>query len=60
METSALSGDNIDKAFEMMINEAYKICHSEMLADVNIDIGKSDELSLKRSKEETPDNKKCC
>ena len=60
METSALSGDNIDKAFEMMINEAYKICHSEMLADVNIDIGKSDELSLKRPKEETPDNKKCC
>ena len=58
METSALSGDNIDKAFEMMINEAYKICHSEMLADVNIDIGKSDELSLKRPKEETPDNKK--
>ena len=53
METSALSGDNIDKAFEMMINEAYKICHSEMLADVNIDIGKSDELSLKRPKEET-------
>ena len=60
METSALSGDNIDKAFEMMINEAYKICHSEMLADVNIDIDKSDELSLKRPKEETPDNKKCC
>ena len=60
METSALSGDNIDKSFEMMINEAYKICHSEMLADVNIDIGKSDELSLKRPKEETPDNKKCC
>ena len=60
METSALSGDNIYKAFEMMINEAYKICHSEMLADVNIDIGKSDELSLKRPKEETPDNKKCC
>ena len=60
METSALSGDNIDKAFEIMINEAYKICHSEMLADVNIDIGKSDELSLKRPKEETPDNKKCC
>ena len=60
METSALSGDNIDKAFEMMINEAYKICHSEMLADVNIDIGKSDELSLKRPKEETPDNKKSC
>jgi small GTP-binding protein len=60
METSALSGDNIDKAFEMMINEAYKICHSEMLANVNIDIGKSDELSLKRPKEETPDNKKCC
>ena len=50
METSALSGDNIDKAFEMMINEAYKICHSEMLADVNIDIDKSDELSLKRPK----------
>ena len=27
LETSAFSGDNLDKAFDMMINEVYKKCH---------------------------------
>ncbi len=38
METSALSGENLDKAFEMMMNEIYKKCHEEMLAEGDVDI----------------------
>ena len=38
METSAFSGDNLDKAFEMMMNKVYKKCHEEMLADGDLDI----------------------
>ncbi len=38
METSALSGDNLEKAFELMINQVYKKCHEEMLAENDVDI----------------------
>ena len=38
METSALSGDNLEKAFEKMMNEVFQKCHEEMLADGDLDI----------------------
>ena len=59
METSAFSGENLDKAFDMMINEVYKKCHEEMLAEGDVDIiegGKDINLENKKTEEK----KKCC
>ena len=61
METSALSGENLDKAFEKMINEVYKKCHEEMMADVDVDIiGKSEDINLGKTQPKAPAKKKCC
>ena len=47
LETSALSGENLDKAFDKMMNEVYKKCHEEMLADdVDIIDGKGTDINL--------------
>ncbi len=59
LETSALSGANLDKAFEMMINEVYKKCHEEMLADDDLDIEGGQEINLSKKPENT-ESKKCC
>ena len=59
METSAYSGDNIDKAFDNMITDVYNKCKSEMLANVQIDIGKSKDINLNQNKEDKK-GKKCC
>ena len=59
LETSALSGANLDKAFEMMINEVYKKCHEEMLADDDLDIEGGQEINLNKKPENT-ESKKCC
>ena len=59
METSAYSGDNIDKAFDNMITDVYNKCKSEMLANVEIDIGKSKDINLNQNKEDKK-GKKCC
>ncbi len=59
LETSALSGENLDKAFELMMNEIYKKCHEEMLAENDLEIidgGK--DINLKKS--ENTEKKKCC
>ena len=59
LETSALSGENLDKAFDMMMNEVYKKCHEEMLAEGDIDIiegGKDINLENKKGEEK----KTCC
>jgi small GTP-binding protein len=60
METSALSGDNLDKAFDMMINEVYKKCHEEMLAEDDLDIEGGQDINLNKKPENTGNNKKCC
>ena len=62
METSALSGENLDKAFDKMINEVYKKCHEEMIAEADIDIvGPSKDISLDKTKPNTDaQKKKCC
>ena len=59
METSAYSGDNIDKAFDNMITDVYNKCKSEMLANVEIDIGKSKDINLNQNKEDKK-WKNCC
>ena len=59
LETSALSGENLDKAFDKMMNEVYKKCHEEMLADdVDIIDGKGTDINL--DKKDVNEKKKCC
>ena len=59
LETSALSGENLDKAFDKMMNEVYKKCHEEMLADdVDIIDGKGKDINL--DKKDANEKKKCC
>ena len=61
METSALSGENLEKAFEKMINEVFKKCHEEMTADVDIEaVGPSKDISLDKTKPKDGGKKKCC
>ena len=59
LETSALSGENLDKAFQMMVNEVYKKCHSELEGEGGSDImpGKDIELGKDDKKEV---KKNCC
>ena len=60
METSALSGDNLEKAFEKMIDEIYKKCHEEILADGDLDIIPGGEDINLSKKNENAQKKKCC
>ena len=44
-----------------MMNEVFKKCHEEMVADVDVDIvGKSEEINLEKTKPKNVDKKKCC
>ena len=58
IETSAASGSNLDKAFEMMINEVYKKCHEEMLAEGDVEIEGGEDINLAKKSENT--KKACC
>ena len=61
METSALTGNNLDKAFEMMINEIYKKCHEEMLAEGEVDIFEGgQDINLAQNKGKAQSKKSCC
>ena len=60
LETSALSGENLEKAFEMMINEVYKKCHDEMLAEGDVDIIEGGEDINLNKKNDASGEKKCC
>ena len=61
LETSAFSGENLEKAFELMMKEVYKKCHEEMMADVDVDIiGKSEDINLGKTQPKAPAKKKCC
>ena len=59
LETSAYSGENLDKAFDKMMNEVYKKCHEEMLSDdVDLIDGKGKDINL--DKNDANEKKKCC
>ena len=59
LETSALSGENLDKAFDKMMNEVYKKCHEEMLSDdVDLIDGKGKDINM--DKNDANEKKKCC
>ena len=59
METSAFSGENLDKAFEMMMTQVYKKCHEEMMAENDIEIEGGQDINLNKNVENT-EKKKCC
>ena len=58
LETSALSGANLDKAFEKMMNEIYKKCHDEISAEGDMQIEGGQEINL--NKKPPAKKKKCC
>ena len=58
IETSAASGSNLDKAFEMMINQVYNKCHEEMLAEGDVEIEGGEDINLSKKPENT--KKACC
>jgi len=61
IETSALNGQNLEKAFDLMIKEVYKKCHKEMEDDEGLDgldVGEEIQLGQKIGKDKK--NKKCC
>ena len=58
LETSALSGDNIEKGFEMMINEIFKKFGNSTTNEEELDIGdKGEDLNLNKKEEK---KKGCC
>ena len=59
LETSAFSGDNIEKAFNMMIKEIYgKFSSDSNGEDGFIEDGKGEDLKLEKAKDEK--KKTCC
>ena len=58
-ETSALLGQNLDKAFEMMIKEIYKKCHEELLAESDMDLFEGGE-EINLNKQNNNEGKKSC
>ena len=61
LETSAFSGENLEKAFEMMMNEIYKKCHEEMLAEGDVDIiDDGQDINLNKNNANNNEKKKCC
>ena len=61
IETSALSGDNLEKAFEMMMNEIYNKCHNQILTEGDITIIQGGEdVMLERINDDLKKKKTCC
>ena len=60
LETSAFSGENLEKAFQMMIKEVYQKCHEEMMSEGDVDIIKGGEDINLAKKNNSGDKKKCC
>ena len=61
METSALSGENVDKAFELMVHEIYKKCHEELLAEGDVDLFENgQDVTLNKKQDNAVAKKSCC
>ena len=61
LETSALNGENLEKAFELMINEIYKKGKEDKITNAqnaNIEPGKN--ISTLDKSKENVEKKKCC
>ena len=59
LETSALSGDNIDKAFNMMVKEIFEKFSNDSAEDSELESGFKGE-DLKLDKVVDKKKKKCC
>ena len=60
METSACSGENLEKAFQLMINEVYKKCQEDIAGETEenpVEPGRDITLDKAKGK---PEKKKCC
>ena len=59
LETSALKGDNIDKGFEMMVNEIFKKYGEETMEDDDFGtMEKGEDINLEKTNKE--EKKTCC
>ena len=59
LETSALSGDNINKGFEMMVKDVFKKNREDFIEDNDLDtIEKGEDINLNKAK--TNNEKKVC
>ena len=59
METSALNGNNIEKAFTELVNDVYKNHHNSIENDAKIDLNDKG-VDLNDAKENNEEKKKCC
>ena len=61
METSALSGNNIEKAFETMVKEIYEKFSNDTSGDDQLDSGeKGEDIKLDNKDGQNKEKKKCC
>ena len=61
LETSAFSGDNIDKAFVIMVKEIYEKFSSDIGGDEQLSPGgKGEDIKLDKEKATDKKKKKCC
>ena len=61
LETSAYSGDNIEKAFNLMIKEIYEKFSSDSTGEGELDSGtKGEDLKLDKTDEKNIKKKSCC
>ena len=61
LETSAFSGDNIDKAFDIMVKEIYEKFSSDTGGDEQLSPGeKVEDIKLDKEKATDKKKKKCC
>ena len=59
LETSALSGENLEKAFEMLVNEVYKKCHLDMEDEDDRDMVPGKDIDLNKDNNQVK-QKTCC
>jgi len=59
LETSALNGTNIEKAFKILVEEVYNKCHKEFESVTDVEIMKGKVINLDESEKETKKSK-CC
>ena len=61
LETSALSGNNIEKAFETMIKEIYEKFSNDSTGDDQLDSAeKGEDIKLGNKDDQNNETKKCC
>lgn len=60
LETSALNGQNLDKAFDIMMKQVYNKCHADLEAEDDADEEGAQDIELGKGSNIAPKKKKCC